>query len=104
MKVRDLLEILGEYPPDLEVELVIVCPVERAGDPVEVDRYAVGAVLTWQDEDDDTTELAWLVGGEDSDLEAFVDATGLEEHEHAQHLEILDGDLDDLDLDLDQGA
>jgi hypothetical protein len=80
MKVRELLDVLRDYPPDLDVELVIVCPVERPGDPVEVDRYAVGAILTWEDDDDGPVELAWLVGGEDADLDAFVDATGLDGH------------------------
>lgn len=83
MKVHELVEILQEYPPDIEVELVIVCPVDHPGDPVEVDRYSVGAVLTWEEEDEG--ELAWLVGGEEDDLEAFVDATGLEEHGHDGH-------------------
>lgn len=84
MKVSELLEILEGYPPELEVELVIVCPVDSPGDPVEVDRYEVGAVLTWQGGDggDDDEELAWLVGGEEDDLEAFIDATGLEDHDH----------------------
>ncbi len=78
MKVRELLDVLRDYPADLEVELVVVCPVDRAGDPVEVDRYSVGAVLTWQDTDESPAELAWLVGGEDEDLEAFLAATGLD--------------------------
>ena len=83
MKVSELLEILEGYPPELDVELVIVCPVDSPGDPVEVDRYEVGAVLTWQDADGgDDAELAWLVGGEEDDLEAFIDATGLEDHDH----------------------
>src|SRR5690349_2511836 len=52
MKVRELLDVLRDYPAELEVELVVVCPVDRPGDPVEVDRYSVGAVLTWQDADE----------------------------------------------------
>ena len=36
-------------------------------------------MLTWEDDDeDDEGELAWLVGGEEDDVEAFVDATGLD--------------------------
>ena len=87
MKVRELLEVLRDYPPDLDVELVIVCPVDQPGDPVEVDRYSVGAVLTWEDDDDPDAEgeLAWLVGGEDTDIEAFVEATGLDDHEGHDH-------------------
>ena len=84
MKVRELIDILEAYPPELDVELVIVCPVDSPGDPVEVDRYGVGAVLTWEDEEDEG-ELAWLVGGEEDDLEAFVGATGLDEHDHDGH-------------------
>jgi len=91
VKVSELVEILQGYPGDLDVELVIVCPVDSPGDPVEVDRYEVGAVLTWQDGEDEG-ELAWLVGGEEADLDAFIDATGLEGHDH--HHDGHDGDGD----------
>lgn len=80
MKVRELIDILETYPPEVDVELVIVCPVDSPSDPVEVDRYEVGAVLMWEEEDEG--ELAWLVGGEEDDLEAFADATGADEHDH----------------------
>lgn len=80
MIVRELIEILRDHPPELEVELVIVCPVESPEDPVAVDRYGVDVVLRWEvdDEDDDgPSELLWLVGGEEDDVEAFADAAGL---------------------------
>ena len=44
------------------------------------DRYFVDGVLPWQDsEDDDGAEIAgeltiWLVGGEEGDVNAFLDA------------------------------
>lgn len=84
MRVSELIEILKDQPPDAEVELAIVAPVnEDDEEDITVDRYGVEGMLPWQDDDDEGNPdelVIWLVGGEDEDVEAFLDA--IEEHEH----------------------
>ena len=62
----------------LEVELAIVAPVVDDNDDITVDRYSVEGMLPWQDdepdEDNEDGLTIWLVGGEDDDVDAFLDA------------------------------
>ncbi len=80
MRVHELIDILSDQPADSEVELAVIAPVEEGSDDITVDRYFVDGVLPWQDaEDDEESEspgelTIWLVGGEDADVEAFLDA------------------------------
>ncbi len=80
MRVHELIEILTEQPADAEVELAVIAPVDESSDDITVDRYFVDGVLPWldaeDDEDSDTPgELTiWLVGGEEADVDAFLDA------------------------------
>jgi hypothetical protein len=78
MRVSELIEILKEQPPDAEVELAIVAPVVDENDDITVDRYSVEGMLPWQDdepdEDNEDGLTIWLVGGEDDDVDAFLDA------------------------------
>ena len=82
MNVRELIDILKDYPEDTEVELAIACAVEK-DEQIAVDRYPIDGVLPWDDNDDDEEEGAenaeeklviWLVGGEEEDVDAFMDA------------------------------
>jgi hypothetical protein len=78
MNVRELIDILNDYPPDTEVELAIACAVDK-DDQIAVDRYPIDGVLPWDDNDDDETTdeeklVIWLVGGEEEDVDAFMDA------------------------------
>lgn len=85
MRVSELIDMLKDQPPDAEVELAIVAPVNDEEDDITVDRYSVEGMLPWQDEDDDgdADELViWLVGGEDDDVEAFLDAIEEQSHDH----------------------
>ena len=46
-------------------------------DDITVDRYSVEGMLPWRDEDEEGNDeelVIWLVGGEDDDVEAFLDA------------------------------
>ncbi len=76
MNARELIDILKDYPPDHEIELAIVCPI--VGDePVAVDRFEIAGVLPWDEEDEETGDevvTLWLIGGEDDDVDAFMDA------------------------------
>ncbi|MGZ4680546.1 MAG: hypothetical protein ACXV5U_08115 [Ilumatobacteraceae bacterium] len=78
MRVNELIEILKDQPPDAEVELAIVAPVADENDDITVDRYSVEGMLPWQDdepdEDNEDGVVIWLVGGEDDDVDAFLDA------------------------------
>jgi hypothetical protein len=74
MNVRELMDILKDYAADTEIELGIVAPVGDA-DEIAVDRYPVEGVLPWTDDEADGGEnVLWLVGGEEEDVEAFLDA------------------------------
>ena len=77
-RVSELIEILKDQPPDAEVELAIVAPVVDENDDITVDRYSVEGMLPWQDdepdEDNEDGLTIWLVGGEDDDVDAFLDA------------------------------
>ncbi|MDO8361737.1 MAG: hypothetical protein Q7V88_02480 [Actinomycetota bacterium] len=76
--MSELIDMLKDQPPDAEVELAIVAPVGDDDDEdITVDRYSVEGMLPWRDEDEagnDEEMVVWLVGGEDDDVEAFLDA------------------------------
>ena len=72
MRVSELIEMLKDQPPDAEVEMAVVAPVDDDSEDITVDRYSVEGVLPWEDEGDE--KLLWLVGGEDDNVDAFLDA------------------------------
>ena len=82
MRVRELIDILKDQPPDAEIELAVIAHVDDDADDNTVDRWSIEAVVPWDDEreavaneDDDTDNVTvWLVGGEDQDVDAFLDA------------------------------
>ena len=78
MRVRELIDILRDQPPEAEVELAVVAPVEDNNEDITVDRYSVEGVLPWEDDGDEGVAI-WLVGGEDDDVDSFLDA--IEEQE-----------------------
>jgi len=73
MLVSELIDILRDQPADAEVELAVVAPVSDDAEDITVDRYAVDGVLPWDDGDDEGVVI-WLIGGEDADVDAFLDA------------------------------
>lgn len=81
MLVSELIDFLRDQPGDAEVELAIVAPVDEASDDITVDRYSIEGVLPW-DGDDDGSTVIWLVGGEDDDVEAFLDAIEDDDADH----------------------
>ena len=78
MRVSELIDMLKDQPPDAEVEMAIVAPVDDDNEDITVDRYSVEGVLPWDDEGEEGVVI-WLVGGEDDDVDSFLDA--IEEHE-----------------------
>jgi hypothetical protein len=81
MRVSELIDMLRDQPPDAEVELAVIAPVEDENEDITVDRYSVEGMLPWHDDDDDELVI-WLVGGEDEDVEAFLDAIEGDDHDH----------------------
>lgn len=83
MRVSELIEMLKDQPADAEVELAVVAPIiDEDDDDITVDRYSVEGMLPWRDEDEEGNEediVIWLVGGDDDDVEAFLDA--IEQHD-----------------------
>ena len=86
MLVHELIDILKDYPADQEVELVIVAPVGDADDDdITVDRYPIDGIMPWDDEDTKETVI-WLIGGDEEDVEAFLDAMEDEDDDdHSGH-------------------
>ncbi len=92
MRVSELIDILRDQDPESEVELAIVAPVDDDSDDISLDRYTVAAVLPWEADDeeeggegDDGETVVWLVGGEDDDVEAFLDAVEADEDDDHDH-------------------
>jgi hypothetical protein len=78
MRVTELIAILQGFEDDLEVELAVVAPPE--GGDVTVDRYSIEGVLAWEDEEVGE-DVVWLVGGEDDNVDTFLDAVEEEAEE-----------------------
>jgi hypothetical protein len=73
MKVSELIDILQDHDPEALVELAVVAPVDDSADDITVDRYSIDGVMPWDDEDGDGS-VVWLVGGEEDDVDQFLDA------------------------------
>ena len=73
LTVAELIDMLSHQPGDAVVELSIIAPVRDGDDDITVDRYNVDGVMPWRDDDSDA-EVVWLVGGEDADVDLFIDA------------------------------
>jgi hypothetical protein len=70
MRVAELIDVLRRYPQALEVELALVAPPDER--QLEIDRYSVEGVLEWEDEEGISS--LWLVGGEQGDVDEFLDS------------------------------
>lgn len=74
MTVAELIDILSHHPSDAIVEMSIIAPIKEGDDDITVDRYNVDGVMPWSDDEDDSDDLVWLVGGDDVDVDVFIDA------------------------------
>jgi hypothetical protein len=89
------MEILKDYPEDTEIEMGIIAPVTDQ-DQIAVDRYPIEGVLPWEDEETDADDgdgepVLWLIGGEEDDVEAFLDAVEDDETEPEPEADVTDG-------------
>ena len=73
LTVAELIDMLSHHPGDAVVELSIIAPVRDGDADITVDRYNVDGVMPWSD-DDSEDDVVWLVGGEDADVDLFIDA------------------------------
>lgn len=73
LTVAELIDMLSHHAGDAIVELSIIAPVRDGDDDITVDRYHVDGVMPWRDDDSDE-DVVWLVGGEDADVDVFIDA------------------------------
>ena len=89
MNARELIEILREFADDTEVVISIVAPVEDDGE-VTTDDYDIDGVLPV--ETDDGEQLLLLVGGEEDDIDRFLDALDVAEDEPGRSDVPADGD------------
>jgi hypothetical protein len=73
LTVAELIDMLGQHPADAIVEMSIIAPVSEGDDDITVDRYHIDGIMPWQD-DEGGGDVVWLVGGEDDDVDVFLDA------------------------------
>ncbi|MEO6570451.1 MAG: hypothetical protein ABIO83_02785 [Ilumatobacteraceae bacterium] len=72
LTAAELIDMLSHHPGDAVVELSIIAPIKEGDDDITVDRFNIDGVMPWQDDDGD--EVVWLIGGEDADVDLFIDA------------------------------
>jgi sulfur carrier protein ThiS len=77
LTVAELIDMLTQHPADAIVEMSIIAPVTDGDDDITVDRDHIDGVMPWTDEGDDAP-IVWLVGGEDDDVDVFLDAIEIE--------------------------
>jgi len=73
LTVAELIDMLSHQPADAVVEMSVIAPVKDGDSDITVDRYNVDGVMPWTDDDADG-EVVWLIGGEDADVDLFIDA------------------------------
>ncbi len=71
LTVAELIDMLSHHPGDAVVEMSVIAPIREGDDDITVDRYNVDGVMPWEDEEG---EVVWLIGGEDADVDLFIDA------------------------------
>ena len=75
LTVAELIDMLSHHPSDAVVEMSIIAPIADGDDDITVDRYNIDGVMPWLDEGEDgDDQVVWLVGGEDADVDVFIDA------------------------------
>ncbi len=73
LTVAELIDILTHHPSDSVVEMSVIAPIKEGDDDITVDRYNIDGVMPWRDPDGDE-DVVWLVGGDDADVDVFIDA------------------------------
>jgi hypothetical protein len=73
LTVAELIDMLSHHPGDAVVEMSIIAPIEEGDDDITVDRYHIDGIMPWSDGEEDDV-VVWLVGGEDTDVDVFIDA------------------------------
>ena len=79
MNVAELMDILKDLDPEAVLELAIVAPVTADDESITVDQYTVEGILPRDPDDHDGESVVWLIGGETSDVDEFIDAIGADD-------------------------
>lgn len=74
MNVAELMDILRDFDPETIVEMAIVAPVTADADDITVDQFEVEGVMLRDPADSGGEHVVWLIGGDTSDVEEFIDA------------------------------
>lgn len=74
MNVSELIDILRDLDPETIVEMAIVAPVSADSDEITVDQYPVEGVLPRDPDDHEGQPMVWLIGGDATDVDEFIDA------------------------------
>lgn len=72
LTVAELIDLLSQHPGDSIVEMSIIAPVGDGDDDINVDRFNIDGIMPWRDNDDDD-EVIWLIGGQQDDVDVFLD-------------------------------
>lgn len=73
LTVAELIDMLSHYSGDQIVEMAVVAPVNDGDDDITIDRNVIDGVMPWNHDDTDD-EVVWLVGGNQADVDTFIDA------------------------------
>lgn len=73
LTVAELIDALSHYPSDTVVEMAVVAPVSEGDDDITIDRSVIDGIMPWNN-DEDSDEVVWLVGGNEEDVDTFLDA------------------------------
>lgn len=74
MNVAELIDILRDLDPETTVEMAIVAPVPDDSEEITVDQYPIEGVLPRDPSDHEGQPMVWLIGGEATDVDEFIDA------------------------------
>ncbi len=70
MRVRELIDILMDKPPDADVEVAFVTPVDDEDTEIVVNHFDIAAVYSPGDGDDNVL----LIAGEEDDIDELIDS------------------------------
>lgn len=86
VNVSELIDILRDLDPETIVEMAIVAPVDEDSEEITVDQFAVEGVLPRDPDDHDGQPMVWLIGGEATDVDEFIDAVETQSDQiHTSH-------------------
>lgn len=99
MRADELIEILKDLPADANVVIAVVDPVDNDAEEISLRRFDLDLLLPEAEDGE-----AWLVVGEEADLDAFLDAIDSDDGDDHDHDDDEDDDEEEDDGDDDDRA